>query len=238
MYKPEESLILHAWEIPWHTIPPQYSKPLISCLSFSVFSRHLLLELANCTPPAIEKFPQFGIFDQETRRHGAVILHMFIAIYMFLGLAIVCDEYFVPACEAICDGKPSFWALIISLLYKHWTFTWMPELSDTMWKHSLSTDHWLCWPLILIGLLLRYRWNVSLPPKSIPRPCVCLSSSIGGVSFTFDYSNCLHWSHDGSPNWGDNRISCHGRGLPLNEYSCPQCSPRDVPHAFVWEVNI
>ncbi|ELU13712.1 hypothetical protein CAPTEDRAFT_22628, partial [Capitella teleta] len=58
----------------------------------------------NCTPPAIEKFPRVGIFDQPTRREGAVVIHILLALYMFLGLAIVCDDYFVPACEAICEA--------------------------------------------------------------------------------------------------------------------------------------
>ncbi|XP_059395594.1 sodium/potassium/calcium exchanger 2-like isoform X3 [Carassius carassius] len=43
------------------------------------------------------------LFSLEDRRHGAVILHMFGMIYMFIALAIVCDEFFVPALTVITE---------------------------------------------------------------------------------------------------------------------------------------
>ncbi|ESO89805.1 hypothetical protein LOTGIDRAFT_234185 [Lottia gigantea] len=66
-----------------------------------VSSRHLL-ELANCTPRAVEQFPR-DFFTQEQRKHGAIAIHIVIVIYMFLALAIVCDYYFVPSLEIICE---------------------------------------------------------------------------------------------------------------------------------------
>nr|CAB3266162.1 sodium/potassium/calcium exchanger 1-like [Phallusia mammillata] len=41
------------------------------------------------------------LFDIEARRKGAVILHTLGMLYMFVALAIVCDEFFVPALEVI-----------------------------------------------------------------------------------------------------------------------------------------
>lgn len=41
------------------------------------------------------------IFSVEQRRQGWVILHIIGMIYMFAALAIVCDEFFVPALEVI-----------------------------------------------------------------------------------------------------------------------------------------
>jgi len=41
------------------------------------------------------------IFDLEARKNGAVILHMIGVLYMFIALAIICDEFFVPALEVI-----------------------------------------------------------------------------------------------------------------------------------------
>uniref|UniRef100_A0A671Q7S5 Sodium/potassium/calcium exchanger 3-like n=1 Tax=Sinocyclocheilus anshuiensis TaxID=1608454 RepID=A0A671Q7S5_9TELE len=38
------------------------------------------------------------------RRHGAILLHVFCAVYMFYALAIVCDVYFVPSLEKICEN--------------------------------------------------------------------------------------------------------------------------------------
>uniref|UniRef100_A0A8C3BV15 Solute carrier family 24 member 3 n=1 Tax=Cairina moschata TaxID=8855 RepID=A0A8C3BV15_CAIMO len=51
---------------------------------------------------ALHEFPN-DIFTNEDRRHGAVILHVLCAMYMFYALAIVCDDFFVPSLEKICE---------------------------------------------------------------------------------------------------------------------------------------
>ncbi|GFT19340.1 hypothetical protein NPIL_593991 [Nephila pilipes] len=56
----------------------------------------------NCTPPDIEQFPR-PVIDYATRRKGGLALHIFVSLYMFLGLAILCDEYFVPSLEKMCE---------------------------------------------------------------------------------------------------------------------------------------
>ncbi|XP_058034316.1 sodium/potassium/calcium exchanger 3 isoform X1 [Ahaetulla prasina] len=56
----------------------------------------------NCTEPALREFPS-DVFTNEDRRHGAVILHAFCAVYMFYALAIICDDFFVPSLEKICE---------------------------------------------------------------------------------------------------------------------------------------
>ncbi|XP_039597632.1 sodium/potassium/calcium exchanger 4-like isoform X1 [Polypterus senegalus] len=56
----------------------------------------------NCTEPAIHEFPD-DIFTNKERRQGGVLLHIFAALYMFFALAIVCDDYFVPSLEKICE---------------------------------------------------------------------------------------------------------------------------------------
>ncbi|XP_056318461.1 sodium/potassium/calcium exchanger 2 isoform X2 [Danio aesculapii] len=43
------------------------------------------------------------LFSLEDRRRGAVLLHMFGMLYMFIALAIVCDEFFVPALTVITE---------------------------------------------------------------------------------------------------------------------------------------
>ncbi|NXP02344.1 NCKX2 protein, partial [Thinocorus orbignyianus] len=43
------------------------------------------------------------IFSLEERRRGAVILHVIGMIYMFIALAIVCDEFFVPSLTVITE---------------------------------------------------------------------------------------------------------------------------------------
>ncbi|KAB0798826.1 hypothetical protein PPYR_06706 [Photinus pyralis] len=56
----------------------------------------------NCTPPAIEQFPK-PLMGPWAREHGGIIIHILVAIYTFLGLSIVCDEYFVASLDRICE---------------------------------------------------------------------------------------------------------------------------------------
>ncbi|XP_063804543.1 sodium/potassium/calcium exchanger 4 isoform X1 [Pseudophryne corroboree] len=52
--------------------------------------------------PAINEFPD-DLFNIKERQQGAVLLHIFCALYMFYALAIVCDDFFVPSLEKICE---------------------------------------------------------------------------------------------------------------------------------------
>ncbi|CAH2042057.1 unnamed protein product, partial [Iphiclides podalirius] len=55
--------------------------------------------------PDEEKAPLFpeDLFTEEQRRSGAVLLHVLGMGYMFVALAIVCDEFFVPALDVIIE---------------------------------------------------------------------------------------------------------------------------------------
>ncbi|XP_060079582.1 sodium/potassium/calcium exchanger 4-like [Ylistrum balloti] len=55
-----------------------------------------------CTPPAYHEFPP-DAFNNFQRSHGAIFLHLILVIYMFIALAIVCDEYFVTSLDKICQ---------------------------------------------------------------------------------------------------------------------------------------
>lgn len=78
---------------------------LISLVQIHDGGRRLLgLNDENCTPAAILEFPQDG-FTREQRQHGWAILHALLACYFFILLAIVCDDYFVPAIKKMCDSK-------------------------------------------------------------------------------------------------------------------------------------
>lgn len=52
-----------------------------------------------------EKRPLFpeDLFSLEQRQRGAVILHILGVVYMFVALAIVCDEFFVPSLDVIIE---------------------------------------------------------------------------------------------------------------------------------------
>ncbi|XP_073327895.1 sodium/potassium/calcium exchanger 2-like [Pagrus major] len=54
-------------------------------------------------PPHIRSKYPADLFSVEDRKRGWVILHIFGMMYMFISLAIVCDEFFVPALSVITD---------------------------------------------------------------------------------------------------------------------------------------
>ncbi|KAL4710818.1 hypothetical protein ACJJTC_010941 [Scirpophaga incertulas] len=56
----------------------------------------------NCIAPAIEQFPK-PLMGQSARKHGGLIIHVLVAVFTFIGLAIVCDEYFVSSLDRICE---------------------------------------------------------------------------------------------------------------------------------------
>ncbi|KAM6972019.1 sodium/potassium/calcium exchanger 3-like [Aplochiton taeniatus] len=59
-------------------------------------------EPRNCTVPALHEFPT-DLFTHKERTEGAVAFHLLCAMYMFCALALVCDDYFVPSLEKICE---------------------------------------------------------------------------------------------------------------------------------------
>ena len=61
--------------------------------------------LKQCVPPAVEQFPN-PLLDKQSRQRGGLLLHIIVAFYMFVGLAIVCEDYFVPSLNKVSDGKP------------------------------------------------------------------------------------------------------------------------------------
>lgn len=59
-------------------------------------------DIKNCTHPAIDEFPQ-DFFTNEQRTKGGVIIHVLIATYLIFALGAICDDFFVPVLEVICD---------------------------------------------------------------------------------------------------------------------------------------
>ncbi|VDM63268.1 unnamed protein product [Angiostrongylus costaricensis] len=49
-----------------------------------------------------EQFPP-DLFTLEQRQHGAILLHLGGLVYMFVALAIVCDEFFVPSLSVLIE---------------------------------------------------------------------------------------------------------------------------------------
>ena len=44
------------------------------------------------------------LFDCNAKKNGAVVLYILGVLYMFVGLSIVCDEFFVPALEGFVEA--------------------------------------------------------------------------------------------------------------------------------------
>ena len=57
----------------------------------------------NCTAPAKDPLFPPDVFTKEEIRNGAVAFYIVGVIYMFVALAIVCDEFFVPSLDVIIE---------------------------------------------------------------------------------------------------------------------------------------
>ncbi|XP_076326639.1 sodium/potassium/calcium exchanger 5-like [Tachypleus tridentatus] len=58
---------------------------------------------SDCIPPSIQDFPD-DFFTQSERLRGGVVIHFLIAAYCCGMLAVICDDYFVPSLEVLCDA--------------------------------------------------------------------------------------------------------------------------------------
>merc|ERR1712106_1244216 len=69
-----------------------------------IFRRSAAIE-SSSDPMEIEARSLYPpeVFDASQKRHGGFLFYVFCLFYMFCALAIVCDEFFVPALEVIID---------------------------------------------------------------------------------------------------------------------------------------
>lgn len=58
-------------------------------------------ESENCTKPSIENFPKISTNIRKSVFFSIICL--LLIIYVFIGIAIICDKYFVPSLQLICD---------------------------------------------------------------------------------------------------------------------------------------
>ncbi|XP_037041812.1 sodium/potassium/calcium exchanger Nckx30C isoform X2 [Bradysia coprophila] len=57
----------------------------------------------NATEVAKDPLFPVDLFSPEERRNGAIVFHIVGVMYMFVALAIVCDEFFVPSLDVIIE---------------------------------------------------------------------------------------------------------------------------------------
>ncbi|CAB3225783.1 unnamed protein product [Arctia plantaginis] len=62
----------------------------------------VLQELECLVRDSIESFPD-GLFDDYQLRQGAFLMYLLFGIYAFTLLTIVCNDYFLPCVEFICE---------------------------------------------------------------------------------------------------------------------------------------
>ncbi|NXQ99905.1 NCKX1 protein, partial [Sagittarius serpentarius] len=85
-------------------VDPEPTVPITTPVNTTPQQENVSESYPDEKPPYESKgdYPQ-DLFSVEERRQGWVVLHIFGMIYVFVALAIVCDEYFVPALGVITE---------------------------------------------------------------------------------------------------------------------------------------
>ncbi|NXW89205.1 NCKX1 protein, partial [Alopecoenas beccarii] len=85
-------------------VDPEPTVPITTSVDTTPRQENVSESYPGEKPPYESKaeYPQ-DLFSVEERRQGWVVLHIFGMIYVFVALAIVCDEYFVPALGVITE---------------------------------------------------------------------------------------------------------------------------------------
>ncbi|KAF1571836.1 UNVERIFIED_CONTAM: Sodium/potassium/calcium exchanger 1, partial [Eudyptes pachyrhynchus] len=85
-------------------VDPEPTVPITTLVDTTPQRENVSESYPDEKPPYESKgeYPQ-DLFSVEERRQGWVVLHVFGMIYVFVALAIVCDEYFVPALGVITE---------------------------------------------------------------------------------------------------------------------------------------
>ena len=55
----------------------------------------------NCVKPSINDFPGDFMTQDQRLKHGGVVVHILLAIYLFIALAFLCEVYFIPSLKEI-----------------------------------------------------------------------------------------------------------------------------------------
>lgn len=58
------------------------------------------VRIINRTP--LDDFPE-DLFTSQQRMDGAIVFHILGAIYFFVLLAVICNDYFLPSVECVCE---------------------------------------------------------------------------------------------------------------------------------------
>ena len=150
----------------------------------------------------IDPLPSYEPFTEDELRSGAIIIHVIVMIYMFLSLAIVCDEYFVPSLEVIIDRfKISPDVAGATLMAAGGS---MPELFTSLIGTMSGSDvgfgtivgSAVFNVLFVIGCCAIFaRETLTLTWWPLFRDCVCYCTSLIVLAVFFGIASCqeIHW---------------------------------------------
>ncbi|XP_074658842.1 sodium/potassium/calcium exchanger 5-like [Tubulanus polymorphus] len=80
-----------------HLLATTANTPVTATIRFTPLGRS-----SNCTARASHQFPDdFATLTEK--RHGWIVVHVFISFYAFGALAIVCHSYFISSLEVLCQ---------------------------------------------------------------------------------------------------------------------------------------
>ena len=65
-------------------------------------SQKMVTSNLPCFKPSMDDFPR-DFMSQSERKHGGAMVHLFLAVYAFIALTNLCDNYVVPSVEKIID---------------------------------------------------------------------------------------------------------------------------------------
>ncbi|XP_073474773.1 sodium/potassium/calcium exchanger 5 isoform X1 [Aquarana catesbeiana] len=79
---------------------------LYQALSHGGSAKHRLRREAEndtlCIVSPSSEFPK-GLFTEQERKDGGIVIHFLVILYMFLAVAIICEDYFIPSLEIISE---------------------------------------------------------------------------------------------------------------------------------------
>ncbi|XP_018426550.1 PREDICTED: sodium/potassium/calcium exchanger 5 isoform X1 [Nanorana parkeri] len=81
---------------------------LYQALSHGVTAKHRVRREVGqendtlCIAKPSSEFPR-GLFTEQERKDGGIVIHFLVILYMFLAVSVVCDDYFLPSLEIISE---------------------------------------------------------------------------------------------------------------------------------------
>jgi len=79
------------------------------------------------------------LMGPEARKSGGLILHILVAVYTFMGLAIVCDDYFVSSLDRICEGSRNYKKVLLCCSHRK-NVPWTVEMTVLMFSNFLPAN--------------------------------------------------------------------------------------------------